>query len=145
MIASFELGSYALAAFLTLYGLVFFYVASNEPPRQNNTGKNGLVNPRLFFILFGLLYFALAHFTIFVALGYNIEYGTMPECENVVVASNYVNASYTQYTYNNSCAGTITPPATETLFTVYSWLLWIDLIALAIGSFFLFLRMVSKW
>lgn len=141
MTASFEFGAYAMSLFLTVYGFLFIYLSTQEPPASNKNWFTG----KVLFAGLALVYLGVAHFTVYMALNYNIEYGNQPACENVVNTSNYLSSTVTQYTWINTCDGRDVPAATTTLFTAYSWILWMNLMLLMLGSIILTLRWVTRW
>lgn len=142
---SYEVGSYVLAFFLAGYGVMFLLFASSTPPAPPGRGIKSMVIAKTTFLFFGILYLALSHFTVYSGLGVSIDEGRTAPCQNILANSTDVDSTTTVYSWSNSCANTTTPPVTITLFTILSYLLWLDFFALVIGSFVLLLRVMSKW
>ncbi len=141
----FEIGAYVLAAFLTFYGFVFLWIAKDIPPSPKR-GAAAVVQGRVAFTLFAMLYLALAHFTVYVGLDYNIEFGNASPCEELVANSTFEGSTnITVYSYFNNCEALSVPGGTTSLFTIFSWILWIDILAMVLGGMMLFFRMISRW
>lgn len=90
-------------------------------------------------VLFALLYFSLAHFTMYGALALSVEYDNNAPCENLLMNST-TNGTLTINHYADSCQSITTPAVLETYFTLFTWLLYIDLFALMLGTLVLTFR-----
>jgi hypothetical protein len=143
-ITNYEVGLYMFAAFLTIYGVLFLFF-SKEAPSSPKKGIKAVFSPKLALFLFGLLYLSMAHFSVYSALGLNVEYGWDAPCENVVANSTDISATVTAYEYTDSCLSRTTPPISETVFTLFTWILWIDFFAIFVGALLLFAVGLGEW
>lgn len=131
----------ALVLFLFVFGGLFLWMAKNENmaqgPNDKQIGK--VMKFQTIMVLFAFFYFALAHFTMYGVLGLSVEYDNNAPCDNVLRNTTTVG-NLTTYTYVDSCASLVTPPIQETYFTLFTWLLYIDLFAIALGTLVLTFR-----
>lgn len=136
-------GVYLLTMFLAAFGMLFLWLSYRalSPTRK---GLRLLVEPKAAFLLFGLFYLGLSHFTLFIGLGVEVEYPS--GCEYLINQSIDVDnggGSYTHtYTYLDPC---VSPPGVILAVDIFGWLLWLDLLALLIALGILTGAWVISW
>lgn len=135
------MSAYVLALFLTVYGVFFLY--TSRTIKTDAAAK--LLSVQTFLFMFGILYFALAHFSVYSALVYDTQYALVPQCE-YLPGNSTTAGSLTTYAFYNTCANDTYPEGQHALLTSYTWILYMNLVALMLGSFFLIVaRAYKKW
>lgn len=163
-----------LIVFLFAFGLLFLWLAKNEsaiPSEPKSKFFGRLFNAQFVLVMFALLYLSLAHFTMYGALALGLEYDLSAPCDNVLVKTeyHYVNetAQNPSQTANNLLNKTImfyadtcdnityaneeynvtalpTPPLTENYFTLFTWLLYLDMLVIGLGATVLIFKFLSR-
>lgn len=140
---TFEQSAYVLSGFMAFFGVLFLYLSMKSPAPSKNSLR-AVLQGRVGFLLFGLLYLSLSHFSLYSGVAYSIEYANDPVCE-YQVANATVTGNLTVYDYLNPCIDRVVPTATERLLTVFSWMLFIDVLALVLGAMILFGAVMQEW
>ena len=132
--------AFVLAAFLTLYGIIFFTLGNKA------TGKLfGIMPMKALFFIFGFLYVAIAHFSIVSAVAYGVDVSELSPCENVVSNSTVVSTTVVAYEYHDSCRDREAPKSTERLYKVLLTIMYIEALALLIGFLGFIGELLGKW
>lgn len=140
----YELSAWTLTAYFTLFGLVFWFIASRVPGRKEGTSIQSLFNAKLVFQLLGLVYIAFAHFGAYSALLMNIEHGGDPACE-MILNQTLVSGGNSTYLYHNSCKAITTPPIQTTWFSILTWFFWGEIVMITLIGMFKFFKGWAKW
>lgn len=129
--------AYAVALFVTVYGVIFLWLSYNEQMGSVKT----------FLTVLGSSYIVLAHFAVLVALGNGLAYTNQAPCENVVNSSTYNDgANTTAYTYVDSCTGRSVPESSDILVSSFIYIFGAALIIGSLGLLFVGLRSwLFKW
>lgn len=144
---AFQGAAYTLAGFLIVFAIFFFYTGFKLRGGSDNRLFSTVHVVKTFFLLLGLLYLMLAHFSVYSGLAYSIELTNRAPCENVVNQSVYnVSTDSTTYTYTDSCLSRATPVGVQRLFGAFGWLLYIDIFSMSVGLLLLsFKRLWLRW
>lgn len=142
----YELNAWTLSAYLTLIGILFWYIASKSLGRQEGTGIKSLFNAKLLFQLLGLLYIALAHLSVYGAVLMSIEHAGDPTCEMLLNTTTLNSTSnVTTHAYYNSCSTITTPQIQLTWFNILTWIFWAEIFMITIAAMFMFFKGVTRW
>lgn len=137
---TFEVSAYVFAAFLFAYGLVFLHLS-----KTTGGGEAKFLSIPTFLFMFAILYFGLSHFSMYAAMVYDSEYSLTPACE-YVPSNSTTTGLVTTYAFVNTCEGDTYPEGQVALIQGFSWVLYLDLAVLMIGSFFLIMsRVIKRW
>lgn len=143
-ITSYEVGLYLFAVFMTFFGLLFLWMSANAPHRdQERRLFRKILNIKSGFFCLGMIYLAMGTLSIYGAYGLNIEYGWNAPCENLLINST-TTVGVTEYNYVNSCASRVVPPLNTTIFTLFTYVLILDIFAAFIAIVILFWDGVFK-
>lgn len=102
--------AFLLSAFFIGLGFSLLALARVLPRRLS------VLNVPVFLGIHAFLFFSLAIFSSFSAIGYEVEEVVLSPCENVVSNSTELNSTVVTYEYVNSCAGDTTPDIVLALF-----------------------------
>lgn len=141
--SNYEISAYVFSVIIALLGILWLWISYKSSPAEKS-GIGMFLNPKLYFMLLAVLYLSVAHFGIYTGLAYSIEYGSVPPCENVVANSTQIGTDVFVYQYKSSCAAADLG-ANNAMLNVFTWIIYILILSLALGSMLLLGRWLSKW
>lgn len=143
MAGDFTSTAYMFAAFLTLYGVMFLYIASKTADNSND--KQSVWHWRSVFFIFGFAYLALAHWTFLIGLGNTLYLTNLAPCQQLLSNSTDVNSTFTVYTFVDSCATREVPKANERLYVIFTYTIFLEAWMVFLGALGLVVRKVLRW